>query len=110
MSLNRQYKVCPDCGYQWWIDSTCSTSSLHKCKNGNMIVYPEPSPGTNAHVNPVFRNILNNFFRGIYTQEETINLIVKEIGYDKVDKCGGSSYKDESNLQTVQRTEENGKG
>jgi hypothetical protein len=85
MSLNRQYKVCPDCGYQWWIDSTCSTSSLHKCKNGNMVVYPEPSPGTNAHVNPVFRNILNNFFRGIYTQEETINLIVKEIGYDKVD-------------------------
>jgi hypothetical protein len=90
MSLNRQYKVCPECGWQWWIDATCSTSSLHKCKNGNMVVYPEPSPGTNAHVNPVFRNILNNFFRGIYTQEETINRIKEEAGYGQ-ENCEKSS-------------------
>jgi hypothetical protein len=106
----RQYKVCPDCGWQWWIDATCSTSSLHKCKNGNMVVYPEPSPQTNAHVNPVFRTILNNFFKGIYSQEETINLIVKEIGYDKVSISGGSTYKDGTDLQTMQSPDKNGKG
>jgi hypothetical protein len=106
----KKYHVCPDCGWQWWVDEMGSTSSLHRCKNGNMVCFPEPSPSTNAHVNPVMRNILNNFFRGVYNQEETINLIAKEIGYESVPKCGGSPCEERPDVQTMQSPDKNAKG
>lgn len=106
----RKYRICPDCGWQWWVDATCSTASLHKCKNGNMITYPEPSPHTTkAHPNPVLRTILNNYFRGIYNQEETINLILKEVGYG-VSISGGGPCKDGAIMQTVQPAKDDAQG
>lgn len=94
----KKYRICPDCGYQWWISETCQTPSLHQCKNGNMVIYPEPGlPSTEAHPNPVLRSILSNYFKGVYNQEETVNLILKEVGYG-VSIGGGSPCKDGTKL------------
>lgn len=50
------------------------------------------------------RNILNSFAQGLLTQEETINAIVKEVGYAAPDSAGISN-KERTSVQIMQQPE-----
>ena len=64
----------------------------------------------NEQVNKHLRNILNSWAQGLLTQEETINRIKEEAGYDKMAISGRGSHSDRTNVQTVQPPEDDGKG
>ena len=64
----------------------------------------------NKQVNTTLRNILNSWAQGLLTQEETINKIKEEAGYDKVAISGRGSHSDRADVQTVQPAENDGEG